>query len=139
MHEHCSLRCSKADKLGEREEPPPSYGSDYQMDLLIALEMSRLQMIEDMGRMSSRQENVSDMRNWDTSSTSPPEIVRAVPFLPCLSEPALYVERGSNVASTSEGNIAASCGQRPSQLLLPQDTGGARINIPDSNSQTTGS
>ncbi|GAB6029004.1 hypothetical protein CHUAL_004792 [Chamberlinius hualienensis] len=74
MHDYCSLRCSKICRLSAEdntEESGLSYTSDYQMDLLIALEMSRLQMIEDMERLAAKRNNFksdSDSQ-WQTSNT----------------------------------------------------------------------
>ncbi|XP_054276599.1 uncharacterized protein LOC128995607 [Macrosteles quadrilineatus] len=67
LHNYCSLHCSQIDKLGLH---PDSYQvnvtADYNMDLVIALEMSRLQMIED--EMKQRQQN----QEHKETETSPP-------------------------------------------------------------------
>ncbi|XP_014667038.1 PREDICTED: uncharacterized protein LOC106808723 [Priapulus caudatus] len=60
VHDHCSLRCSRTDKLGKPDEEtasPPAFVTDYHMELMLALEMSRLQLMQDMG--SSTQLHVS--------------------------------------------------------------------------------
>lgn len=43
IHPYCSLRCSRFESL----EHPSAATTDFAMDLVIALEMSRLQLIED--------------------------------------------------------------------------------------------
>lgn len=74
LHDYCSLRCSKLDKLGNSEESILSYTSDFQMDLLIALEMSRLQMIEDKERLTTTNEtdavDVEDQGEMNTELSS---------------------------------------------------------------------
>lgn len=50
-HQFCSLRCSRAAKLAANT------GDAYNLDLVIALEMSRLQMIED--ELKRHQQQVS--------------------------------------------------------------------------------
>ncbi|XP_064646454.1 ankyrin repeat and IBR domain-containing protein 1-like isoform X2 [Lineus longissimus] len=66
-HDHCSLRCMKLDRLDRSESEgdsdknspshqdadPAEYFTDYQMDLLRAMEMSRLQFIREMGGISA--------------------------------------------------------------------------------------
>ncbi|KAG1669698.1 Ankyrin repeat and IBR domain-containing protein 1 [Nymphon striatum] len=51
IHDFCSLQCYKHDQNEESVKSKASFESDYNMDLLIALEMSRLQMIEDMNKV----------------------------------------------------------------------------------------
>lgn len=69
--------------ISAEDEHKPSFEFDYNMDLLIALEMSRLQMIEDMNniKMAGAQViDVSDNPNAETDSD------RCAPFIfACLS------------------------------------------------------
>ncbi|PNF19231.1 hypothetical protein B7P43_G08208 [Cryptotermes secundus] len=59
IHDYCSLRCSRAARLGAEDDVyHVNVTSDYNMDLVIALEMSRLQMIED--EMKKRQRAAED-------------------------------------------------------------------------------
>ncbi|XP_022243992.1 ankyrin repeat and IBR domain-containing protein 1-like isoform X2 [Limulus polyphemus] len=51
LHEYCSLQCLQNYTEGVEDRNHLTYELDYSMDLLIALEMSRLQMIEDMNRV----------------------------------------------------------------------------------------
>uniref|UniRef100_A0A1B6EFT1 RBR-type E3 ubiquitin transferase n=1 Tax=Clastoptera arizonana TaxID=38151 RepID=A0A1B6EFT1_9HEMI len=54
LHNYCSLHCSQIDKADTYQV---NVTADYNMDLVIALEMSRLQMIEDEMKQRQRQEN----------------------------------------------------------------------------------
>ncbi|XP_069676141.1 uncharacterized protein [Periplaneta americana] len=59
IHDYCSLRCSRTARLGTEDDVyRVNVTADYNMDLVIALEMSRLQMIED--EMKKRQRAVED-------------------------------------------------------------------------------
>ncbi|KAK7074772.1 hypothetical protein SK128_016872 [Halocaridina rubra] len=74
IHDYCSLRCAQQAKyLPEQGDSEPSSweGCDSSMELLIALEMSRLQMIEDEARrrLSWLQEH-SREHGWDGSGDS---------------------------------------------------------------------
>ncbi|XP_013414863.1 uncharacterized protein LOC106176856 isoform X2 [Lingula anatina] len=54
MHEYCSLRCLRKDRVGKEgvSSPRPSeLVADYQLDLLRALEMSRLQLLRDVASL----------------------------------------------------------------------------------------
>ncbi|XP_074650800.1 ankyrin repeat and IBR domain-containing protein 1-like isoform X2 [Tubulanus polymorphus] len=61
IHNHCSLRCMRLDKLENRNESDDSDSgeviTDYQMDLLRALEMSRLQYLREMGGVTGQPSN----------------------------------------------------------------------------------
>ena len=56
IHPYCSLRCSRSESLDQPSVAP----TDFAMDLVIALEMSRLQLIEDEVRK----------QNYDQTATS---------------------------------------------------------------------
>ncbi|KAG8282877.1 hypothetical protein J6590_027311 [Homalodisca vitripennis] len=74
LHNYCSLHCSQIDKLGLH---PDSYQvnvtADYNMDLVIALEMSRLQMIEDEMKQRQKKENKETETSPSTSTEQPEE------------------------------------------------------------------
>uniref|UniRef100_A0A131Y3K0 RBR-type E3 ubiquitin transferase n=1 Tax=Ixodes ricinus TaxID=34613 RepID=A0A131Y3K0_IXORI len=61
MHEHCSFKCHRLDR--NKDVRPARYEAEFSMDLLIALEMSRLQMIEDQRRFEQNQKNGSQDTN----------------------------------------------------------------------------
>ncbi|XP_063237548.1 uncharacterized protein LOC134539440 [Bacillus rossius redtenbacheri] len=57
VHDYCSLRCSRSARAGAGDDVyRVNVTADYNMDLVIALEMSRLQMIEDEMKKRQRAE-----------------------------------------------------------------------------------
>lgn len=58
LQEFCSLKCQRLHRSGEVQQAP--YESDFWMDLLVALEMSRLQMIQDQNRLDGKETDTSD-------------------------------------------------------------------------------
>lgn len=55
IHPYCSLRCSRSESLDQ----PSVATTDFAMDLVIALEMSRLQLIEDEVRKQNHEQTTS--------------------------------------------------------------------------------
>ncbi|XP_064598005.1 ankyrin repeat and IBR domain-containing protein 1-like [Liolophura sinensis] len=78
-HDHCSLRCLRLDQLDkleqkEKKPDPPEVVLDEHMDLLRALEMSRLQYLRDSGVLNSNESQVDDRsshRSDDDAQQSP--------------------------------------------------------------------
>lgn len=57
IHSFCSLRCSRSESLDQ----PSVATADFAMDLVIALEMSRLQLIEDEIRKQNHEQTASSV------------------------------------------------------------------------------
>ncbi|XP_029828626.2 ankyrin repeat and IBR domain-containing protein 1 isoform X1 [Ixodes scapularis] len=68
MHEHCSFKCHRLDR--NKDVRPARYEAEFSMDLLIALEMSRLQMIEDQRRFEQNQKNGEPASSGDAGMLS---------------------------------------------------------------------
>ncbi|RZF33312.1 hypothetical protein LSTR_LSTR007657 [Laodelphax striatellus] len=78
-HAFCSQRCSKiaAAAAGQLDSYQVNVTSDYNMDLVIALEMSRLQMIEDEMKQKQREEcNGTGLDSKSTSNSNEPSTRR---------------------------------------------------------------
>ncbi|XP_066998592.2 uncharacterized protein [Anabrus simplex] len=96
IHDFCSLRCSRSARLGTEDDVyRVNVTADYNMDLVIALEMSRLQMIED--EMKKRQRAAED--------SSKPSLSQLMPG-------------GDGLAGTSVGSSATQEGTDDQQLKL---------------------
>ncbi|KAM7286012.1 ankyrin repeat and IBR domain-containing protein 1 isoform X2 [Ixodes scapularis] len=100
MHEHCSFKCHRLDR--NKDVRPARYEAEFSMDLLIALEMSRLQMIEDQRRFEQNQKNGSQ----DTNS----ERQEAGGSGGALSPASPY---GGATPSSESGRVGDAGGVRP--------------------------
>ncbi|XP_045114482.1 ankyrin repeat and IBR domain-containing protein 1-like isoform X2 [Portunus trituberculatus] len=109
IHDYCSLHCAQRAKyLPEQGDGESSSSSSWEvcdssMELLIALEMSRLQMIEDEARrrLSWLQEH-SREQGWDGSGDTRPQ-------QGCVEGPVLP---GTSVANSSIFSYEVPCGSR---------------------------
>nr|CAD7260701.1 unnamed protein product [Timema shepardi] len=70
IHDYCSLKCSRSARLGTQDDVyRVNVTTDHNMDLVIALEMSRLQMIED--EMKKRQKAAEEESKTSENSGQP--------------------------------------------------------------------
>ncbi|XP_039298971.1 uncharacterized protein LOC111051560 isoform X2 [Nilaparvata lugens] len=106
LHDYCSARCSKM--AAGLDSYQVNVTSDYNMDLVIALEMSRLQMIED--EMKQKQKVEGDGTGLNSKSTNNP------------NEPSSRRDELLALAShiPFQDQTISSISERP-QMPLPQD------------------
>lgn len=64
IHPYCSLRCSRSESFDQ----PSVATTDFAMDLVIALEMSRLQLIEDEVRKQNHEQTTSGSTGFQSPS-----------------------------------------------------------------------
>ncbi|XP_046457233.1 ankyrin repeat and IBR domain-containing protein 1-like isoform X2 [Daphnia pulex] len=105
IHPFCSLRCSRSESLDQPSVAP----TDFAMDLVIALEMSRLQLIEDEVRKQNHDQTATSNTEFQSPSVdgySEDAQLRLAIFLSLEESGRLATESGVAAASqTAESSV----------------------------------
>lgn len=105
VHSFCSLRCSRH----ESQDQLPVVTTDFAMDLVIALEMSRLQLIEDQVRNQQRSQpstSSADPRTAPMQDYSEEAQLRLAIHLSLTESRKQECEASSSMPSTSAANAS---------------------------------
>ncbi|XP_065294632.1 ankyrin repeat and IBR domain-containing protein 1-like isoform X1 [Dermacentor albipictus] len=118
LHEYCSLRCQT--KHSNQELQQGRHEIDFSMDLMIALELSRMQMIEDQRRFECGCNSEPPVN--DAASAVPLQSTRPSSPAPCCSSGDEHLALSPAHSSTSDSShITAS----PSRKAQASPTSGA--------------
>lgn len=119
FHDHCSLRCQTMHSNQERHRS--HHELDFSMDLVIALELSRMQMIEDQRRF---EQGCKTEPQTNDAATLPSPVENRMPLspVPCCSSGGEHVMSSPAHSSKSDSSHTVSS---PTRKTLAPTAGSA--------------